>query len=327
MMSRLSALIFLLAAVPVLAQFPRNDTSCTLRVDVVLSTGGRVTSSLRVQLLQAMTNSPVAVTMTSNSGTAEFEGLHPGGYHVMVSGDGIELGDSGTFVIEDGKVFESQTVTVRNKQDAGGADSSLGLAVAAVDLNVPKEAAKEFQRAGKEMASQNWTKAIDHLNKAIAIYPKYSSAYNNLAVCYNHLNQPERQSEALRKAISVNDHCVPALVNLARILLSQGNFIEAAGLLNKAVTADPVNVEALTLLARADFMQGHYDQVLEEARKVHSMPHQHYAIVHYTAASAFEREGRIQDAVAELQMFLQEEPNGPRADAVRKAVVALQSQH
>jgi hypothetical protein len=45
-----------------------------------------------------------------------------------------------------------------------------------------------------------------------------------------------------------------------------------------------------------------------------------------TAASARLEENRIPDAIAELHVFLQEEPNGPRADAVHKAMQNLEQQ-
>jgi tetratricopeptide (TPR) repeat protein len=85
-------------------------------------------------------------------------------------------------------------------------------------------------------------------------------------------------------------------------------------------------VEALARLAEIDFAQGQYEQAVAAARKAHGMPHKDFAIVHYTAASAFEREGRINDAIAELRTFLQEAPNSPKAETVRKALTAMQSQ-
>jgi regulator of sirC expression with transglutaminase-like and TPR domain len=75
-----------------------------------------------------------------------------------------------------------------------------------------------------------------------------------------------------------------------------------------------------------DFKQGLYDLAIAAAHRVHGLPHQHFAIVHYTAVSALLQENRIPDAIAELQEFLQEEPDGPRADAVRKAMETLEQQ-
>jgi tetratricopeptide (TPR) repeat protein len=332
MTSRLLALFLLLTVAPVWAQFPTTQSPQnhvgTVRVEVDYSNGSHAPAHLRVQLRQGINNTPVAVDLTNTSGTAEFTELDPGEYSIRVTGDGIEPAESETFPVEDGKNFQTVMVTIKNRAGAepGAEVRSSAASVAAMDLNVPKKAAKEFERSSQEMSQENWGKAIEHLDKAIAIYPQYSSAYNDLAVCYGRLKQEDKQREALLKAISANDHCIPALVNLAHMDMKGNQLADAVSLLNRATAADPSNVEALGLLAQVDFLQGHYEQAIADAHKVHSLPHEHFALVHYTAASAYERENRIADAVAELKIFLQEEPQGPRADAVRKVLVAVQNE-
>jgi len=48
--------------------------------------------------------------------------------------------------------------------------------------------------------------------------------------------------------------------------------------------------------------------------------------VHYTAAAACQRLNRIPDMLAQLQLFLQEDPNNPSASYVRKTIAELQGQ-
>lgn len=331
-MSRWLSLFFLLMVAPAWAQFPTTNESRnnvgTVRVEAVYPNGDPAPAQLRVQLRQGIDNKLVAMEYTNSSGTAEFIRLAPEEYTVAITGDGIRPAESETFTVVNGKVFQNVMVTVHpaaKPEDVSGVRSSAP-SVAAAELNVPRKAAKEFERGDQEMADQNWDKGIQHLEKAIAIYPQYASAYNDLAVCYDVVGQPEKQREALLQAISVNDHFVPALVNLAHMEMKANRLTSAVSLLNKAVTADPTRVEVLGLLAQVEFMQGRYDEAIATAHKVHQLPHQQFAIVHYTAASAFERENRIPDAIAELQIFLQEDPLGPRSDLVRKVLATLQSQ-
>ena len=329
-MSRSLTIFLMLAAAPLWAQFPtvNNQTSQMkglVQVAVVFSNGAHAGAHLRVQLRLAITSTLVAMDLTNQQGTVEFEELNVGEYVIRVTGDGIEPAESSQFSVEDGKDF--QTVTIMVKPAAGaepGADVRASSSVAAADLNVPKKAAKEYQHAGEEMAADNYDKAIDHLDKAIAIYPQYSAAYNDLGVCYGHLKEKDKQREALLKAVSVNGHCIPALINLAHMEMKDNQLADALATLNKALTTEPSNVDALSLLTQLDFQQGHYDQTILEAHKVHDIPH-HYAIVHYTAAQALDRESRIPEAMVELQLFLQEEPQGPRADVVRKVLAAMQN--
>jgi tetratricopeptide (TPR) repeat protein len=175
------------------------------------------------------------------------------------------------------------------------------------------------------MKNKNWEKAVLRFNKAIELYPQFSAAYNNLAVSYGHLGQKEQQRKTLERVLSINERCVPALVNLSDIDIREHNFPEASSLLDKALKIEPNNVEALSYVAQVNLAQGQYDLAIATARRVHSLPHQDYTTVHFTAASAFEHEGRVQDAISELQTFLGESPQSPNVDAARKAISNLQS--
>ena len=83
---------------------------------------------------------------------------------------------------------------------------SSGATVSASDLKVPKKASKEFDKATKLIAKQDWQAAIDQLNKALALYPDYAEAYNNLGVVYAHLGDPNKEREALQKAVAADNH-------------------------------------------------------------------------------------------------------------------------
>ncbi len=279
---------------------------------------------LRVRLLSGG-GMPMGESLTNDQGIAEFTGVPIGDYHIVVSGEGIQEADSGEFELDRRKTSQDLYITVRStasdaNQPVGGAPT-----VAAVDLNVPPEAQKEFDLASKQMADQDWAKAVDRLKNAISIYPRYASAYNNLGVAYGRLNQPDEERAALKKAVELDDHLVQAFVNLAKMSLREHDSAQAESLLEKAARADFANAETLTLLAEAQLLNKHYDAAIATARSVHSMPHQNFAVVHYIAARSFEHEHRQQDALSELQLCLTEEPQGARADHVREEIARLKS--
>jgi Flp pilus assembly protein TadD len=323
--------ILLLAAIPALGQVNPGHARCTIRVDVFYASGGHGPERLRVQLIQEMNGAPVGTAVTNSSGTAELSDIDAGDYHVVISGDGIETSNSSTFKVHDWEVFRSQSVSIKTTSQAnsvtpGQPKFPKSPTVAANDLNAPPAATKEYDRGNEEMGEKSWSKAAEHFNKAIKIYPQFASAYNNLSVCYGQMGQRDQQRDALQKALDLNDHCVSCLLNLSYMESRDGKKAEAGSLVEKALALEPDNVEALARMAEVDFAEGQYDQAIAAARKAHGMPHKDFAIVHYTAASAFEREGRINDAIAELRMFLQEAPDSPKAETARKALTAMQSQ-
>jgi Carboxypeptidase regulatory-like domain len=111
-MWRVLPAVFFLTVTPTSAQYvanPGNRSVCTLRVDVVFADHGGPAVGARVQLLQGLgATAPAEVEITNSSGSVDFRALPPGDYRVEVSGDGIQITNSGVIRIEDGRVFEAK---------------------------------------------------------------------------------------------------------------------------------------------------------------------------------------------------------------------------
>jgi tetratricopeptide (TPR) repeat protein len=302
------------------------SASGNVHVHIIFDNDRTAGANLFVRLMEGSSNTPIANTYTNSNGQAEFSGVRLGEYHLVVSGDGIETAESGLFEVDERKVTQAQYVTVRRIEGSGvagaGPQSSM---VSAGGLNVSPKAQKELDQANEAMARQDWKKALERLNKAIALDPHYAAAYNNLGVLYAHMNDDAHEQEALEKAISLDDHFAAPCVNLAKLFLRQKNFPKAEPLLEKAVSADPTNADSLMLLADAQYMNHHYDAAIASAHEA-ALTKTHPAFVHYIAARAYDKENRREEALAELQLFLKEEPTGARADYVRAAIQSQQRQ-
>ncbi len=297
-----------------------------LKVEIAFQDGRPCNIALHVQLMSSAGLSVAAETYSSEHGEAELYNVDPGTYHLVVSGQGIETADSGVFEIDPRKHSQSVYITVtrtpneNEKAGVGGAPT-----VSAADLHIPENAAKEFDKATPLMAQREWKKAIDHLNRAVTIYPQYAAAWNNLGAAYARLGDAAHEREALEKAVSLNDHFAAAFVNLAKLAIADRDLPRAEGLLDKAVSSDPTNGQTLILLANVELLQTHYDAAIANCSKVHSLGVDKHALVHYIAARALEHENRLLEAVTEFQTFLKEEPDGERANAVRSEVFSLQA--
>jgi tetratricopeptide (TPR) repeat protein len=305
-----------------------SSTVGNVHVHVIYPNDRAAGLHLRVRLMSGSSSTPVSENFTNDQGVTEFSRIPVGEYHVIVTGEGIEDSDSGEFEIDRRKTSQDLFITVRSSESNTHSNAGGSSSVAAVDLNVPDSARKEFDEASKAMAGQDWTKAIQRLKRAVSIYPQYAPAYNNMGVAYGRMNDPAQEREALEKAISLNDHFVPAFVNLAKLCLRERDSVRAETLLDSALRVEPSNAENMALLAEAQLLNKHYDAAITSARSVHAIAHQNLAVVHYIAARAFEHQNRLQDALAELQLFLTEEPQGARADHVREEIARIQhTQH
>jgi Tfp pilus assembly protein PilF len=314
--------VFLLA-LSARAQF-KNANVGNLRVMVVYSDDRAVKLHARVQLMSSASNSPVAEQFTNDLGEVEFNTVDVGDYHIIVTGEGLQETDTGIFEVDGRKGSQSVFITVKKSgEDAQSAKPGTP-SISIKELKVPAEAKSKYDDATRRMAKSDWVGAIKQLNQAVAIYPGYVDAYNNLAAAQARLGNWSQARQALQKAISLDDHFVHGFVNLARLEERDQNFGAAEDLFAKASALDPSNEETLTLLCRAQLLNAHYDAAIATARRVHAMPHGAFAIVHYIAARAYQHENRPSDAIAEFRTLLQEDPSGARADAVRKELAEME---
>jgi len=320
-----SFLPFLLLVGAASAQMDRGpaETVARVRVRVAFPDHAPCSTSTRVQL-SGNSGIPLAEGSVSGECMAEFFDVPPGRYRVTVTGNDVANGDEGD--VEIGSVIV-QEVEVRARRKVDSAEDMSSAAFISVgDLGVPTPAAKEFDKANHLIARQDWPNATKRLQKAVAMYPNYASAYNNLGAAYSRLGNVAEARSALQQAIMLNDHLAAAYVNLARVDFLEKDFSDAESLLNKASSLGPPDINQFKLLAYAQVMDQHFDQAIDTAHRAHTSQMRSHAFLHLAAANAYEQEKKIGDSIAELQTYLSEEPGTTRADEVKKAIATLQAE-
>jgi tetratricopeptide (TPR) repeat protein len=312
--------LLLLPLIPASAQMRSGN----LKGRIIFTNGRACNIRVRVQLMLSAGSTSVAENYTNDEGLTDFDEVEVGNYHIVVSGDSIEQADSGMFEVDNRHGTQFQTITVRRTEEVNAAKNSGGTTVAVQDMNIPKAAARQFNKASDSIAHQAWNKAIEQLNRALALYPNYVQAYNNLGVVYARLDDRPSERTTLQKALTINDHFASAWVNLARMAIVDRDFAAAQQLLEKATALSPMDSETLLILANVELLNLHYQQAISHCQKAHALGQDSHSLVHFIAARAFEHESQIPNAVAELKTFLKEEPSGVRADAARKELANLE---
>ena len=308
-----------------IAQFSPGEMVRRVRVQVDFASGV-CDAGARVALIGRV--GAVAESATNDQCQVDFLGVPEGTYHLSVSGGNVTNADAGVVTVTAAGSTDFE-VKVKNERlhDASGNDAS-GMApalsiVSATDLAVPSAARREFDKANDLIAHKDFKQAIEKLNNAIAAYPAYAAAYNNLGVVYARMGERAHEAEALQKAIGINSHFAPAFVNLGRMNISAGNFADAETDLNKASAFDPTDAMTLVLLAYSEFMDQHFDEAVASSQKAHTLGGTH-AYAHQIAARVFEHKRDAVNAIAELELFLKEEDTGPRAESARKELAHLE---
>ena len=267
---------------------------------------------------------PVARATTSDQCEVEFFNVPKGSSYLYVSSGNFADANSGRIDLTSCGPAEFEVQVNRPNELDRRNDLPGNAFVSTSELGVPGRARKEFDKANELAGKQDFTQAIQKLNKAISIYPAYAMAYNNLGVIYSRLGDRVREHEALEKAISLNDHLALAYANLGRMSLVSGEFKEAQMALHKASTFDPADPMTLILLAYAEFKDQRFDEALATTRRAHTMDKFH-AFAHRVAARVLEQQGQGASAIAELELFLKEAPAGPGADSARQELETVKA--
>ena len=316
MTSRVSFILLLLCGVA-LAQFEGSNQRVKVRVAFA---NGICDRSTQVRLVGH--SGPIAEAAPDGDCEVAFLNIPDGTYHLVVSGRGFADTDNVINTSFGSTDFEVRVSTGDDFARMGMMALSPSISVG--ELRIPEKAQRELEKATKQIHQQDFTKAIRTLHHAIDDYPGYAGAYNNLGVVYARLGNPQQEREALEKAVSLNDRLAPAYANLGRLSIKDRDFASAEDELTKASACDPADGITLVLLAYSQFMQKEMDRVIATSRSAHALKSEH-AFVHQIAARAFEQKRDRNNAMVELELFLEEETIGARADSARQELALLQS--
>lgn len=321
-----AALALLIFALPALGQRRPGTPTATIpdiievRVRVVFPNDRTVPRMVRVQLLSG-TGLYAAEAYTDDLGSVEFR-VGPGNYRVRVSGSDLEETTTDVFSVFPRQGSHMEVVTVNRKPTEGGGATSTEGTVSLVDLNVPRKAEKELEKGVRAMEKKALEKAEEHFRKAIELHAGYATAHNYLGVIMMNSGRPADGRAAFERAVQLNDNYSAAHVNMAKVFFGEKNAKDAETHLHKALKTDPLNAEILTLLSNAQLINGNYQDAIANARKVHNLPHDQFAMVHYVAARALEAAQQRSEAVVEYTMYLKEAPQGPLAAQSRERIEA-----
>lgn len=285
---------------------------------ILLSTGRRLERQVGVRL-QTMTKGD-RVASTDDNGNFAFRGLPSGSY---------------TIVIDKEKDFEPYRGTVDIRQFAGAPPQVYSLnirlqlkpgievkpGVLNVELaNVPSPAVAAYQKALQSAQAGDRKAAIEQLKQAIAEYPKFMLAYNEMGVQYMKLNDLNKADEALRSALKLSPDGAMPLLNHGIVLALMGKFETAVTELDHSLKQREQSAnghfylgQALANLGRFDEAAGHLSRAVELGGDEMKDAHRFLGVIYL-------RQGDRERGVTELETYLKLSPNSRDADQIRQII-------
>lgn len=200
-----------------------------------------------------------------------------------------------------------------------------GMAVSVTSLLVPKNARKEFDKGENDFRRNKLKPATEHFEKAVAIYQQYAVAWNELGRIYLIDKKNDDAAQAFGKATAADPQYIPPYISLAELQLQQSQFEAAAATAGKALVVSPGLAPAGFVQAVAYFKLNRLDDAEKSARAAETGPHQNLPQLHLLLTDILLRRSDYSGAVAEMQAYLKEFPNGQMAAQVKKQLPEVEA--
>jgi len=190
----MAVVLLLLGTAGAQIQTDSPDTVRRLRVRIEFADHSPCDSSTRVVLNGSM-GFALAEGSVSGECTADFFDVPSGRYRVTVRGRDATNADDGDVEVNS-VITQDVEVRARHTEQSGPSQwDPRASFISVAELGVPVAAAKQFEKANKLIAKQDWAKAAECLKKGLAIYPTYAPAYNNLGATYYYRGNNARPTQ------------------------------------------------------------------------------------------------------------------------------------
>lgn len=187
---------------------------------------------------------------------------------------------------------------------------------------ITPDARAEFDNGQRAINDDDFSGAIPHLQKAIALYPKYAEAYQLLGVAQLKTNQASQAEASLLKAIEIEDR-MPRSQYLLGVIYAKTNRVEMAEKpLTRFAELDPQNPDAQFELAKVTFALNKFPEAAGHARNAIKLKETDpgvYVVLGY----ALLRQKKADDARHAFQHFLKYDSTSPMAADVKNLVAQI----
>lgn len=283
--------------------------------------GQAVDRRIRVRL--SSVNVGEFATMTDNNGAFAFRRLRDGTYFLTVDAgkEYQQATETVTFFDNRGQILAVQ-IELKLKPQSRNSPGVVNAALA----GVPKPALEFYKQALEARQAGDRQKAIESLKKALALYPEFVVALNEIGVQYQQAGELDKAIEAFRTAIKLSPNAFVLRLNFGFVLMQKKQYVEAEAEFRRATELKDSSTVAHLYRGKAFIKLGQYAEGEKELLRVISLGGEDVAMAQrYLGAIYIEQKKKAQ-AVEALEKYLSLAPKARDAEQVREIVKQLRGQ-
>lgn len=268
--------------------------------------------------------------MSDDNGAFTFRRLTGGTYRLTVeAGKEFETASETVDILDsplrDRRAGQIVSVQVRLKLKTDEKELKPGTVNAALAA-IPKAARELYEKALVAAQAGEPKRAVEHLKKAVAVYPEFTLAFNELGVQHLRLGQTERAADALRAALKLEPETFILRLNYGIILLQRKQFAEAEGELSRAVKLGESSFAAHLYRGRALIGLRRSDEAEKELLRALALGGDEARMAHRYLGALYLEQGNIVRAVESLETYLRLDPQAGEAAQIRAIIKGLRAE-
>jgi len=296
----------------------------TIEGHVYYPSGQKVEKRLRVRL--ANIRGGDFSTTSDESGAFTFRRLVNGSYYITVEAGKEYQPVNETVDIVDSSARSrfSFTTPVRIQlqyRESNSRPAVVNLAIAGVS----KEALELYQKALQSEQAGNNEKAIEQLERARALYPRFPLALNKLGVIYQRLGKLDEAEKAFSAAIEIEPEVFELRLNYGIVLLRNKHYREADTQFQRAIKVKDLPLAHL-FRGKTLIHLGKYLDAENELQMVIKFGGDEVAMAYRFLGALYNERGEPKLAIVALEKYLSLAPKAKDAESVREIVKQLRTQ-
>jgi tetratricopeptide (TPR) repeat protein len=187
----------------------------------------------------------------------------------------------------------------------------------------PRKVIKEFEAGVKDADKGKIDKAIKHYQEAVKLAPDFYPAHNNLGTLYLSQRNIDAAEAAFSEVIKLNSTDANAYFNLGNVFFLTQRYEDAERVLHEGLSRQSLSAFGHYLLGSVRVRRGRYPEAepsLQRAIRLDpEMPNVRLELVNLYLVQQ-----RKDDAIRELQAFVELFPDDPMLEKVEELLARLQ---
>jgi Tfp pilus assembly protein PilF len=299
---------------------------------------GRRSDATAVKVTLDSTSSERLFVMADLNGTFTFHSIAPGAYTLTVdAGKDYELGREQVVIeslsIRSRNVPASELaranvprtfnvmITLQLKRGTANKAAVISAVLAAVPAG-----ARDAYNSGVELARQGETKkAVEEFKRAVALYPPFPLALNELGTQYLRLGQVEQATQAFESGLKITPDDFHLRLNYGVALLNQRKFAKSEEELRAAVNKNPSSPTAHMYLGIALAVQRKLDEANKELEMAIASHSTEVALAHRYLGGVLLEKRDYRRAADQLETYLKLQPKAADSEVLQQKIKELRN--